>query len=114
MSLFKKKPTLSEMEDNLEYLDMEGKVSGKEAEVAERRAIVKKLEQEYGRDWKKTLGIKREDLATLRSFLGSAKKGLQKSYLNTPKPSGTTHLSSPGSSGRPTLSPLPTSGTPKA
>jgi len=76
--LTKKKPSLEELEEKKEYLAVETEVASQEADLAEKRAIVKELRRKYGSDWRSTLGLKgRLDLQTLRSFLGGMKRGLK-------------------------------------
>lgn len=76
MGLFKKKPTLEQLEDRKDYLKVETEVASKEAELAEQKVIIKELKKKYGSGWKSTLGLKgRLDLQTLRSFVGSLQKG---------------------------------------
>jgi len=79
MALFKKRPTLSELEDERDRAIVEEEVVTKQAEIAEREAVISELKSKYGKNWTKTLGISRfADLSSLRSFLVSAKKGLDK------------------------------------
>lgn len=90
MGLFKRKPTLEQLEEEKEYLTTKEEVTTKQAEVAEREAVISELKRKYGKSWAKTLGIsKLTDLSTLRSFLVSAKKGLEKQATT----SGSTPLS---------------------
>jgi len=79
MALFaKKKPSLEELEDRKEYLAVETDVASQEADLAEKKAIVKELQKKYGSNWRSTLGLKgKVDLSTLRSFLGGMNKGLK-------------------------------------
>jgi len=75
----KKRRTLPELEEEKERLTVEEEVTTKQAEIAEREAVISELRKKYGSGWAKTLGIsKLTDLSTLRSFLVSAKKGLEK------------------------------------
>ena len=83
-----KKKTIGELEEEKEHLTVEEEVLTKKAEIAEREAVIAQLKKQYGTSWAKTLGISKfTDLATLRSFLVSAKKGLEKQ--------GTSSSSSP-------------------
>jgi len=79
MGLFKgKRPSLEELEERKEYLAVETEVASQEADLAEKKAIVKELRRKYGSDWRSTLGLKgRVDLQTLRGFLGGMKRGLK-------------------------------------
>lgn len=75
----KRKPTISELEDEKEHLTIEEEVLTKKAEIAEREAVISELKSKYGKNWAKTLGISKfTNLSTLRSFLVSAKRGLEK------------------------------------
>ena len=77
MGLFKKKPTLGELEERKDYLEVETEVASQEAELAEKKAIIRELKKKYGSDWKSTLGLRgRLDLQTLRSFVGTLQKGI--------------------------------------
>jgi len=73
----KKKRTVEELEEQNECLTLEADNASKEAEIAEREAIIAELKGSYGKNWAKTLGVSKfSDLSTLRSFLTSAKQGL--------------------------------------
>ena len=53
MALFaKKKPSLEELEDRKEYLAVETDVASQEADLAEKKAIVKELQKKYGSNWR--------------------------------------------------------------
>ena len=71
------KPTLDELDERNAYLTAENEVVGRESELAEKKAIISELKKKYGGGWRKILGVGGHlDLATLRSFLGSAKSSL--------------------------------------
>jgi len=73
-----KKRSEKELYEEAARLDIQQEVTNKEAEIAQREAVVKQLRREYGPDWKKTLGVdKLTDLATLRAFLTSAKQSMK-------------------------------------
>lgn len=73
-----KKPSLEDLEDQKEYLAVETDVASQEADLAEKRAIVKELKKKYGSGWKNILGLRGKiDLQTLRSILGGMHKGLK-------------------------------------
>jgi len=71
--------SIDQLEAEKEHLTVEEEVLTKKAEIAEREAVISELKKKYGHGWAKTLGISRfTDLSTLRSFLVSAKRGLEK------------------------------------
>lgn len=75
---FKKKKTVDELEEERDRLVIEEEVVSKQADIAERKAVIAELKKQYGPNWARTLGIsKLTDLSTLRSFLKGAKKGLE-------------------------------------
>lgn len=75
---FKKKPSIMELEEKRERLTIEEECMTKEAEIEERRAVISELKKRYGSGWAKTLGISKfTDLSTLKSFLMSAKQGIE-------------------------------------
>ncbi len=85
-----RKRTEKELYEEAARLDIEGEVVTKEAEIAQREAVIRQLQKEYGPDWKKTLGVdKLTDMATLRGFLTSAKLSMKTSY----NPVGNANLS---------------------
>jgi len=76
---FRSKPSIADLEDKRDRLTIEEECVTKEAEIAERQAVVSELKKRYGSSWAKTLGIsKLTDLTTLRSFLKTAKEGIEK------------------------------------
>lgn len=78
MGFFKRKPTMSELEDERDRLNIQEESMTKRAEIAEREAVIAQLKKQYGSSWMKTLGVSKfTDLSTLRSFLVSAKQGLE-------------------------------------
>lgn len=77
--MFRKKKSTDELEEERDHLIVEEEVVSKTAEIEEKKAVIKELKSKYGSSWAKTLGIsKLTNLTTLRTFLVSAKKGLEK------------------------------------
>lgn len=75
---FRRRASLEDLEEKRDRVVVEEEIVTKEAEIAERAAVISELKKRYGRSWAKTLGISKfTDLSTLRSFLVSAKKGLE-------------------------------------
>lgn len=75
---FKAKKTIGELEEEGDRLTVESENASKEADIAERKAVVAELKKRYGSNWFKTLGISKwADMSTLRSFLRGAKKGME-------------------------------------
>lgn len=74
-----RKKSITDLEEEREHLVVEEEVVTKRAEIEERKAVISELKKKYGSGWAKTLGIsKLTDLTSLRSFLVSAKRGLDK------------------------------------
>ena len=68
-----------ELEEALERLEVEEEVATKEAEIAEKEAVIAQLKKQHGSDWARILGVnKLTDLSTLRSFLQSAKRSMER------------------------------------
>ena len=87
MPLFKRKKTMAELEEDKERVTIETEILSKEAEKAEREAVISDLKSKYGHGWAKVLGISRfASLQTLRSFLVSAKQGLEKQAASSSRP----------------------------
>ena len=82
MSLFKRREEdLPELDERLERMKIQDEIKSKEADIAEKEAVISQLKKQYGPNWAKRLGVgKLTDLTTLRSFLRGAKQGLQKQY----------------------------------
>lgn len=77
MGFLSKKATIDELEAENERLGIETQVMDKRSHIAERKAVIKQLEQQYGGGWAKMLGISgKADTSTLRSFLVGSKKGM--------------------------------------
>lgn len=77
MSIFSRKKSSEELEEELDRAELESHVVTKQAEVAERKAVISQLKKEYGSGWQKILGVsKLTDLSSLKGFLHGAKKGL--------------------------------------
>ena len=89
-------PSPEKQEHKLEGLKMTNEVVTKEAEIAEKRAVINDLKKRYGNGWMSIMGVKViPDIATLRGFLSTAQKGGNKmgsSFINP-------NLSKPGSFG---------------
>ena len=78
MDLFKQKKSVDELEEEGTRLSIQSENVSREAEIAEKQAIVRGLKKKYGSDWRSKLGLRGKiDLDTLRSFLSSASKGLK-------------------------------------
>ena len=76
MGMFDKSP--AQIEKKIEGLKMEEELVTQEVAVAEKKAVIKQLNREYGSNWSKILGAtKLTDLTTLRSFLSGANKGMK-------------------------------------
>ena len=76
---FKRKKTTAELEEERERVTIEKEILTEKAESAEREAVISELKSKYGHGWAKILGINKfASLTTLRSFLVSAKQGMQK------------------------------------
>ena len=94
-------PTIEEMQEKNEKLSVREEMATREANIAEREAVVKQLKKQYGRDWASTLGISKfTDMQTLKSFLGGAKNGIENYRLGVKMNDNTSHTN-------PMLSPLP-------
>lgn len=73
----KRKPTVGELDEKLERVQIENEIVSKEAEKAEKEAVIRQLKREYGPNWMKTLGLNKfTDLSTLKSMLKSANQGM--------------------------------------
>jgi len=79
MGLFgKKKRSTDELYEDLSRLEVEEQVVNKESNVAEKEDAIRKLKQQYGPNWRKILGVNGStDVASLRSFLRTANKGIR-------------------------------------
>jgi hypothetical protein len=70
--------TLSELDEQLERIEVTDKIRSKQADIAEKDAVIAQLKKQYGPSWAKRLGVsKLTDIASLRSFLRGAKKGME-------------------------------------
>jgi hypothetical protein len=79
MSIFSRRKSPEELEEELDRAELESHVVTKRAEIEERKAVISQLKKEYGGGWQKMLGVsKLTDLSTLKSFLHGAKKGMAK------------------------------------
>ena len=77
MGFLKRKRNIDELYQEAARLEVQEDVSTKEASVAEKEAIVRRLKKEYGPNWRKIVGVPNtKDLSSLRSFLTSAKSGM--------------------------------------
>ena len=78
MGLFSKAHDLEKVSTELEYYKTEAEMLQYKSEAAERKAVIKKLEREYGPNWKKILGVGgNSDTSTLKSFLSRFKTNSQ-------------------------------------
>lgn len=74
---------VGEKEELLERLRVDNEVAQEEVELEQRRALIKQIRREYGRDWKKMLGLSgKVSLQDLRVFLRGCKQGLQSEYAS--------------------------------
>lgn len=79
MSVFDSESPTKGLEIERDRAKIQAETATYRAETAEREAVVKQLKREYGRDWKKVLGVGGgTDTHTLRSFLSGAKQGMAK------------------------------------
>lgn len=81
MALFKQKsePSLGELDETLERQKIKEQIADSKANEEEKEAVIRQLKKEYGPNWAKRLGVgKLTDIASLKSFLRGAKKGLEK------------------------------------
>ena len=79
MGLFSKSKNLEKVDAELEYYKTEAEMLQYKSEAAEKKAVIKKLEREYGPSWKKLLGIGgNSDISTLKSFLSRFKTNSQR------------------------------------
>jgi len=75
----KRSRTIGELEEDKERVILEEEIMTKKAEIAEREAVIAQLKKKYGKNWASILGTSKfTDLSTLKSFLVSAKKGMEK------------------------------------
>ncbi len=66
----KSTPSIEELEDDLDEVQLRSQIAGGRAEIAEREAIIRELKSKYGKDWKQTLGLKgMPSLPSLKSVL---------------------------------------------
>lgn len=78
MPVFRRKESIEELEDRRDRLVIEEEVTSREADIAEKEAIIKELKKKYGSGWRHILGLGGIlDLQTLRSALVGMKKGLR-------------------------------------
>ena len=76
--MFKHKKTTEELEEDLEHVKLEDEALTHTKDMAEKKAVIKQLERDYGPQWKKMLGVSSlTDLSSLRSFLKSANQGMR-------------------------------------
>jgi hypothetical protein len=78
MGLFSKKErTAEEIDQSIEMKKLEREEVTTESEIQERKAVISELKSKYGGGWQRILGINGgSPIATLRSFLSGAKKGM--------------------------------------
>lgn len=80
MGLFSRhhEASLNELDEQLERAKVTGELRSKEADIAEKEAVIAQLKKQYGPNWAKRLGVsKLTDIASLRSFLRGAKEGMK-------------------------------------
>ena len=76
--LNKPRPTIDELEEEKDRVVLEEEILTKQAESEERKAVISELKKKYGTGWKKLLGANNSTtLSTLRSFLRTAKQGME-------------------------------------
>ena len=114
MGLFDRKDSIDELEGRKDRLEIESEVVSKEAEIAEKEAIIAQLKKQYGRNWRSTLGVDRLDLQTLRTFLKTAKEGLERREVQKGNPFLSPILKSAVGGPASPISILPPSGVRKA
>ncbi len=74
------KPSIEELEDKRDRLEIEEEVVTKETSIAEKKAVISQLKQRYGRNWKGILGAGGSlSLVDLRNLLVQSKKGMRSS-----------------------------------
>lgn len=79
MEFLKKQKTISELEEERDRVTIEEETITKQAEITEREAVIRELKSRYGKKWPQILGISKfTDLSSLKSFLVSAKAGMEK------------------------------------
>jgi len=80
MGLFSSEPTMEDMMEKSDTLDIRLEIAEKEATIAQRESVIKQLKKEYGKNWMSLLGVDRlTSTETLKSFLTSAKSGMRES-----------------------------------
>jgi len=78
MSLLNFKKSPEQMERKLAGLQIEDEVTKKEAEIAEKKAIIAELKKQYGPSWMTIMGVKViPDLQTLRSMFKGSRRGMR-------------------------------------
>lgn len=86
MGLFGKSKNLDKVHSDLEYYKAESEMLAFKSDAEERRAVIKQLEKEYGPGWKKLLSVtSKENIQTLRSFLGAFKDKSKKIHAGKTK-----------------------------
>lgn len=79
MGIFKREPSLDQLEEKRERVKVEQDIVTGQAAIAERKAVIKQLERTYGGGWMKLLGVRgNADTSTLKSFLSTSKHGMEK------------------------------------
>jgi len=105
-----------ELGEEVERLKLEEEVVTHKAQIAEKEAITRELKKKYGPKWMQILGInKLTDLTTLRSFLKTAKQGMEKATAYRRNPAfNPVNTGTSGSSGLSPISVLPSRGARRA
>lgn len=71
--------SIGELDAQLERSTLVNEITTKDADTAEKEAVIRELKKQYGPNWAKRLGVgKLTDLTSLKSFLRGARKGLEK------------------------------------
>lgn len=79
MGIFKREPSIDQLEEKRERVKIETDIASGEAQIAERKAVIAQLKKTYGGGWMKLLGVRgNTDTSTLKSFLSTSKKGMEK------------------------------------
>jgi len=78
MGFLNRRKSIPELEEEKDRLTIEEEVVTKQAQIAEREAIIAQLKKQYGSSWTKVLGVNLSvDTETLRTFLRGAKQGIE-------------------------------------
>lgn len=79
MGFLSKGKDLNKVHSDLEYYKTESEMLAYKSDAEEKKAVIKQLEKEYGPSWKKLLNVtSKENVQTLKSFLGAFKSKSKK------------------------------------